>query len=126
MLVPARNISSFVDKVKSSDVAETVTVIFDGRMAKDATRISTDMLTELEVALSFPVVELCRNCTWNTDRFVCVYVHGGVVSKERGHIKNKNRKCNCNSKSHYLQILRFACARSIEFVKVPIACHFSA
>ena len=82
MSVPARNTTSFVGREKSSDVAETVTVIFDGRMAKGATRISMDMLTELEAALSFPVVELCRNCTWNTDRFVCVYVGVWCQKKE--------------------------------------------
>ena len=67
LLVPARNTSSFVSREKSSDAAETVTVIFDGRMAKGATRISRDMLTELEVALSFTVTEYCRKCTWNTE-----------------------------------------------------------
>ena len=42
---------------------------------------------------------------------MCVYV-GGMVSKERGYIKTTT-KCNCNSKSHYLQILLFACACSV-------------
>ena len=86
LLVPARNPSSFFDREKSSDVAVTVTVIFDGRMANGATRISRDMLTELVAALSFTLTESCRNCTWNTECVcVCVCVgeggRGVMVSK---------------------------------------------
>ena len=60
-LVPAKNTNSFVGREKSSDFAEMVTVILDGRMAKGATRISREMLTKLAAALSFTIAELCRN-----------------------------------------------------------------
>ena len=84
MSVPARNTSLLlVGREKSSDVAETVTVIFDGRMAKGATRISTDVLTELAASLSFTIVELHRNCTWNSDRFACVFMWGYGVKRKR-------------------------------------------
>ena len=66
-LAPARNTNSFVGREKSSEVSEMVTVTFDGRMAKGATRITREMLTKFAAALSFTVAELCRNCTWNTE-----------------------------------------------------------
>ena len=43
-----------------------MTVIFDGRMIKDATRISMDMLTELAAAFSFTVIELQAPPTVNS------------------------------------------------------------
>ena len=76
LLVPARNTTSFVDREKSSDVTEKVTIIFDGRMAKGATRISRYMLTELAVALSFTLTE---SALGTLNRFV--YVFMGVRRK---------------------------------------------